>query len=407
MRNGFPAPAESQSTPRGPLQGPHTASGAENDGERSRQRTLAVKLDLRGRDADFKRIKELAWQAMRYRNINVRARWADAVKLTVDPARSVPNSVGKHVRATEKGDLSGAVYSEAEREVQGQWSRHGKRVLAGAPLPEWKQGTALSIRGHKHKSESGVRLSVDDRGRFMAHLQLQSRDCEGGCWFEIPLADGAVKDHQAEMLKRMVEWEVPISKATIQIKPVSHKVILRLSYALPFVLPRFGNRCATLGPLTSRGQLHLRTECETRDYSGKLSVLLDRKDNWDAIRRRVMCQIGRHKGSARAKRQYLARTSWQDWLNTFLHQWSAEVIGWLAGQGIGTLTVAGFDNSDWPAYRFTQLLKYKGEDHGIVVKEEADLSDSTTSRALEQEVKARRRKAKKNADAIRELLDQK
>lgn len=409
------ASAQSPQFPqRGALQAPHTAIEAADNGEHAQQRVLAVKLDHRADPSLWNLLKELSWQAARYRNLFLRARWAEAKQLCVDPVKQIPHDVTKWIRRDEKMDLSGAAYSAAEREVAAIWQRHGKRILAGGPLPEWKPTAALSIRGHKRRAESGVRLSgggLEVDGKFVAHLQVRSEKTsdgnkrEGGSWVQIPVASGTVKDYQAEMLHRMVTGEMPISKATVILKPGKYEVILRLCYALATPLPAFGNRMATLGPI-DRGRLFLRTECETRDFSGRLHTLLERKDSWDLIRRRVMAQIGRSKGSARKKREVLARLSWDDWLSTFLHQWSKEIVTWLHGQGIARLTVVGLEAADWPVFRFVSLLTYKSGDVGIQVTREAELADPATERAVKGEIRKQRRKSTKAGKAIRELTHQ-
>jgi hypothetical protein len=366
---------------------------------------LAIKLDLRGDDASYQLLRDLSWQAARYRNLFLRALWAEAKSLCVNPTKQIPHDVTKWIRADEKQDLSGAAYSAAEREVAAVWKRHGKRILAGAPLPEWKPTAALSIRGHKNRAESGVRLTMDERGKFIAQLQVRSGKSPDGSWITVPVAGGTVKDHQAEMLQRMVTNEVPIAKATVIMKPGRHEVILRLCYAITIPLPQFGNRAATLGP-ADRGRLFLRTECDTRDFSGRLNTILARKEDWDLIRRRAMAQIGRSKGSARKKREVLSRLSWEDWLGTFLHQWSREIVDWLHGQGVAKLTVIGLEAADWPIFRFTSMLVYKGEAAGIQVSREADLAEAGTERAVQGEIRKQRRKATKAGKAVRELAYQ-
>lgn len=381
---------------------PHTATGAVNDGEHVRQRVLAVKLDFRNNEDEYQRLKELSRQASRYFNHQALGRWAEATGLCVDPKKGIPHDVTKKVRAEKKEELSGSAYSAVERELNGSWSRHLKLGLDTVPLPSRKPTSALVIRGNKNKNESGVRLSLDEKDRFIVQLQAQSATCDGGSWFEIPAATGTVKDYQAELLRKMVSWEVPILKASVIIKPMRHTALVRLCYAVKTPLLKFGNRVATLGPI-DRGKLFLRTECETRDFSGRLHTLLERKEDWDGIRRRALSQIGRRKGSARAKRKLLAKMSWEDWLKTFMHNWSAEMVTWLHGQGIGSLNVIGLETADWPAFKFTELLKYKGENVGMSVSTAVDLAEPATMRSVKQEIAKRRRRATKAGKAIREL----
>src|ERR1051325_437546 len=118
----FPQPSAepNSSSQRGDLQSPHTAEEVETDGERILQRTLAVKLDFRGEDGDalWKRTGELSWQAARYRNNDIRGRGAKSQSLRVDPSKGIADgNVTKWIRRDEKRELSGAVYSAAEREV--------------------------------------------------------------------------------------------------------------------------------------------------------------------------------------------------------------------------------------------------------------------------------------------------
>jgi len=371
-------------------------------------RILAVKLDFRDDWKLFDRLKELSWQAARYKNLFLRAKWAEAKNLKVDPKKDIPHDVTKWIRHDEKMDLSGGVYAAAEKEVNTTWGKFAKRILAGAPLPEYRVNGALEIRGHFNRNESSVRLSKDGE-RYLTHLQLLSEKLPDGTkrpegtWLEIPVALGTAKDYQAELIDRMVTGEVPIKWANISIKPERHQVILRLVYPLPIQVSEFGKRKATLGPIGANKRLWLRTEYESRDFTGRLHTLLERKDSWEDTRRRVLCQIGRRKGSARRKRNLLANMTWDGWLSNWLHTWSREIIDWLKTQGIGDLTIVGLEAADWPAYRFTQMLKDKGDLVGMIVHTEADLADPATERAVKREIQRKRRKATKAAKAIQEL----
>ena len=179
-----------------------------------RQRTLTIKLSPD--DKTWRRLRELGWQSDQYRNHFAFALTAQAAGLCVDPEKGETNDVTKHIRRFEKGELSGAAYSSAEREVSGFFSRKestatGKqvseriKVLAGKALPQWRGG-ALSIRGHKNKAESGVRLEVE-KGNFIIHLQAQAHTCEGGSWIKVVVAGGVeIRDWQAPLLRQMVTW---------------------------------------------------------------------------------------------------------------------------------------------------------------------------------------------------------
>lgn len=395
------APASSGAGARGDLQSPHTAQGPDL---RFVQRVLTVKLDL-DRDT-WRRLRELAWQAMRYRNLFLRARWAEAAGLRVDPAKGDPHDLTKHVRREEKGELSGAAYSAAEREVQGVWTRDGRRILAGAPLSEWSQDASLSVRGHKVQAESGIRIEQDG-ARFVAVASVQAQDQPGGCWLRLPIAAGTEIDrYQAAILLDMLAWHVPIAKATISFKPARGQALIRLTYALPVTLPPLGDRVATIGPIADRGRrLTLRTEMDTLDYTHKLTRIREIKDRWDGMRRRVTAQIGRRHGSARLKRRVLSRISTQDRLTTYVHQWSREVVDWCHGQGVGTIVLAALGSGDWPARQFSDFVRYKAAAVSITVTDEAsaDMADASTRRAVTAAVKREQKAAKRVNDALRTI----
>jgi hypothetical protein len=70
------------------------------------------------------------------------------------PPTNDDKNVETFVRARYTGELSGAAYSAAEREITAAWTRDGKKIRAGAPIPQFKHARSLSIRGHKNRSES-------------------------------------------------------------------------------------------------------------------------------------------------------------------------------------------------------------------------------------------------------------
>jgi hypothetical protein len=203
----------------------------------------------------------------------------------------------------------------------------------------------------------------------------------------------------------MVNWSVPIAKASVQIK--QHEIILRITYAVGIPLPRFGDRVATLGPVEKDGRLHLRTELQTQDYTSKIVIIQGKKDGWDKIRRRIMCQIGHKHGHARAKREKLATiTSFTEWMRDYSHSWTRQIVTWCESQGIGTIRVVQIDTGDWPAYQFVQQLKYKAEAAGMKVVEGADMSAASSERAAMSIVRKQAAAIKRRAEAVRELTHQ-
>jgi len=395
----------SPAAPRGVSQASHSVAASDH----TAQRVLAVKLEFDWKKAAdktlFQRLRDLSWQAARYRNGFIRRIWAEAMGWRIDLDKQDKHDVTKQGRQSEKGELSGAVYSAAEREAVGVWQRDARKILAGQPLPEWKPTAALSIRGHKRKNESGVRIEVEN-DQYVAYLQVQSKDSLGGCWIRVPIAKHTRRDDfQAGVLNGMVNWSVPIAKAAVQIK--QHEIILRLTYAVNIPLPRFGDRVATLGPLEKDGRLHLRTELQTQDYTSKIATIQGKKDGWDKIRRRIMCQIGRKHRHARSKREKLATiTSFSEWMHDYSHSWTRQIVTWCESQGIGTIRVVQIDTGDWPAYQFVQQLKYKAEAAGMKVVEGADMEAASSERAAMSIVRKQAAAIKRRAEAVRELTHQ-
>lgn len=372
-----------------------------------RARVLTVKLDPS--PEQWRRLRDLAWQSMQYRNAFVRARWAESIGLRPHDRSDDKAGATKKVRAEEKADLSGSAYSAAEREVQAVWTRDGKRIMAGAPLPQWRQADSLAIRGHKNRNESGVRIE-DIQGGFFADLQVQGKDSEGGSWLRIPIAKGTeTDDWQAPKLREMARGLVPVLKGVVCFKVRRGKTLLRLAYQETAELPPMGKRVATLGPVNPKsGRLLLGTETQTIDYTSRLVAMRERKESMDLARRRISAQIGRRRGHARAKRRALARFLSGDWQSTHLHQWTRDIINWCETQGVGQITVLDLAGGDWPAHQFVQMLKYKAADANMIVveQEQASLADEATARAAKREVERKRRKAKKFGEATREIAAQ-
>lgn len=398
----IPEPASSPMTEqRGCPHQPHAGAGA----DRLVQRVLALRIALDWSREDHKklyeRVRALAWDAARYRNAFSAALLAE--RLGLKPAgEEAPDKATKLVRANMKGQLSGDAYCCAEQEVMAAWSRDGKRIAAGAPIPIWRPSVALSITGRSERGDSGVDL-VERGDDFV----LRVRAGAGGEWLELPLHKGTLKDEYHGPLVRAIarDWNPPIKKCTLHLE--RRGIVARITVPLRLPpLPPMGKRVAVLGPADERGRLMLRTDTQTRDYSRELSLLLQRKDEWDLIRRRVLAQMGRRKGHARRKRRALAAMSWDEWLHDHLHRWSRDLVDWCASQGVGEIRLFGIQTGDWPAHRFEQMVRYKAEQLGIRVLDGTDLEAAGAERAMRREIGRRKQEAKKRREALRELMDQ-
>lgn len=374
---------------------------------KTRQRVLALKCAIDWRDEESKalynRLRDLSWDAAHYKNGIIRRKWAALTGHRLPEAPEDMSAISKRWRKTGKGELSGAAYSAAEREVEGAWARDGKKMLAGAPLSQWKTAESLSIRGHKNRDESGVRLEFVD-GQYFALLQAQAQTCPGGSWLRVPVAKGSEKDWQRCILDAMCRWNVPIRKATVHLK--KHKIVLRLTYEVEVPPEVSGDRIATLGPVTATGGLFCRAAAATMNFSHKLLAIADRKEHWDGIRRRVTRQIGWRKGHARIKREVLSRMTWENWLDDHLHKWSREVAAFCASQGCKTIQVVDIDTEDWPKYKFTERLKYKAEEYGMTVVDGYAEAAASATRAVSHEAKKAKRDVRRRREAVSELNDQ-
>src|SRR5690606_29504928 len=121
----------------------------------------------------------------------------------------------------------------------------------------------------------GVRI-IADGARFYALLQVQNKDCEGGCWMQVQIHDGTAKDERnAAVLRDMADKKTPVLKGTVVFVPTKGRAYLRLCFNKKIIIPEIGKRVATLGPVHKRDKRFLlRTEFETIDYTQKLHTLL-------------------------------------------------------------------------------------------------------------------------------------
>lgn len=363
-----------------------------------------VSVKLAPTAEQWARIRELAWEAMRYRNQFIRARWAEAMKLVPAPDDGAKNA-SIQTRNQRPAQLSGSAYSAAEREASAAWQRDAKRIMAGAPMSQWREADSLSVRGHRERDSSGVRIESNGVD-YVALLQLQSKDCEGGSWLRVEIAKHTRFDEfVGPLLSAMAAGERPIYKAVVMIRKVRGRMDLRLCYGIERHVNSLGQRVATLGPLGQDYRLSLRSDSATLDMTARIGTLLKRKEQWDLIRRRAMRQIGRRKGAARAKREFIAHQGFDEWLTTFLHSWSREAIAWCVAQGVGEITVVDLAGGSWPQYRFMEMLRYKGEESGVTLRD-ASMEDAATQRAAKRETERARTKAKKLQDAVSEIASQ-
>ena len=369
------------------------------------QRTIRLKLYFDWRDESSRllhhRLRYLAWQETAYRNGLIRRLWAEAMGWRVRPEDGDKHDITKQGRRVERGELSSAALDGASREVMGVWHREAKRVLSGAPLPAWGQDSAFSLRGQRPDSDVGAKIELE-HDAYVLYVQAQSKDMPDGSWMRLALARNTRSDkHYGDALMSMAARQTRILAAKLRVK--QRGAVAWLTYAKDVAPTQSGVHVATLGPVTRDGGLKLRTEFQTKDYTSKLAQIMDKKDGWDLIRRRVTAQIGWRKGQARKKRILLSRMSWADWLDNYLHVWTRQVSDWLFSQKVRALEIASLETLDWPAFRFKALLKYKLEERGIEMRDAASVDVPSGERAAQAEVKKVAKAISKRQAALREL----
>lgn len=375
-------------------------------------RVLSVQADLSYADEKdrelIKILRDLGWKAAYYRNMMIRAVFAQAAGWRHPDMQDDANSPQKHFRKACNPGLSGDVYSAAEMEVQAVWKRDRNKILAGQPLPEWRPDSALCISGKENLDSSGIRFLREEDGRYAIRLRVwkkQPGQTENANWITIPIKKNTATDkYQCDALAEMAQGRIPIKRATVSVMPKG-KVLVRMTYMLeqpPLPVP--GERVAVIGPADGRGRLMLRIEnSQTVDFSREISLIFQRYAEWDEIRRRAFLQIGRAKGSAKKKRRALALKAYGSWVHDHLHQWTRKIIDWCASQGVGEIRLAGLDVGGWPYWKFRQMLEYKGKSRGISVSEGSDLVPDAAARAFWQEVRRRAEAARRCREALTTL----
>lgn len=422
--------SSAQSTPsqdgrRGDLQSPNTAEqqgrslSAPIESIKKSVRVLTLRIDPT-HDTWLLLLQRLREYA-NYANLHMQGRLADARGWKVPPSQADTVTAKKGVAAAvmrkQTGVLSSNCYCAAENEVKKDWTRQAKEILAGAPLPQYRERDSLGIA--TISGRPGVVLTENPDGSLMAAMQVSSKDCEGGTKVYAPVSKRSAQDARRwPKALDIARGVIPVLDAKVSFKRRRGLVLLRLAYPLDLRLHSIGSRVATIGVigLEIEGQseklsrLLVRSEVGAPlDVTGELQQYLAWKQNFDAMRRRIAMQIGRRRGGSRAKRRKIASFGFEDRTNTHFQQLASKVLRWCAAQGVGELRVLDLGGGDWPAHKFKFYLGNRGENDGILVTEvkpESSVAVSTEkSVAREQHRRINRRK--KLGDAVREIQYQK
>jgi hypothetical protein len=352
-------------------------------------------------DEQWKLLRERASQSAAYRNKHMQARLADALKWGTPPDAEKP-TLTRHIRQTEQGDLGAAVYLGAEAEVEKDWTRVGRAVMAGAAMPQYKQKDSLAIASSQG---GGVRVLPAGDG-FIARLHIGGKNTVDGGWMAIPVHPETDRDEfRWPKLVEMSAGKVPVTHARVIFLLRKGKTLLQLTYKAERIIKPIGERIATLSEF-EYGRLLLRAENGGMlDYSSRLAHLKSLKEHWDGLCRRFGRKSSRNRGSARRMSAKLDQFGLDRKTSTIMHQWSAEMVRWMVTQGCGKFTCAKLIGGDWPAHKLESNLKYKCLEAGIDVLKPS-LEQETTERAATAAVNKKRSKAKKLGDALREVSDQ-
>lgn len=397
-RPAEPAPGRVSADKRGRLQRPSTAEGA----ARHLNRVITFRLDP-DRET-WLLLRRRASQSAAYRNKHAQAKLGDALGWRV-PEGAAKDTLVKLVRATERGDISACVYSGCESEVKKDWTRDGRKCMAGKRLAQYGDNNLpiATISGR-----AGVEILEDGAGGYVARLNVSARHVEGGCWITVPLHGGAAKkdEHRGQALHEFAHEDKRITAARVLFKIHAGKTLLQITHRVRApALPAMGERRATLSQLTD-GRLVLRVDDarQQQDYTSRVRALERLAANDDGLRRRLQAQIGRRRGHARIKREKIAEAGFTRRRDTLLHQWSRELADWLETQGVGQLTVVGLVGGSWAAHKLMQLLAYKCAERGCKVIEHGEFTDPTVERAVKREAGKKSRRARRNAQAARTII---
>lgn len=319
------------------------------------------------------------------------------------PEDSTKDTLTKHGRM-EKDDLSSSIYVACEKRVQNDWKRIGKRIWSGVQVPTYRKGCLPFDSGGRPENggNCGVKIIRTKDAGYAALLHITAKDSEGDNWIEVPISRRTeIDERRAELAAQFADGAKHVLSG--QINFARDKVLLRVSFKVRRVVPKAGERVATVSEFGD-GRLLIRSEFESLDFSSRLYAVKQKKLHWDGISRRFSRRSSRSKGSARRHREKLDNHSFSRWASTEMHVWSRRIVEWAIKQHCGSIVIE-LTGGDWPAHDLIAKLKYKADEVGMKVTE-ASLEQRATDRAVKAAVAKRQRRAKKLGDAVRELNHQ-
>lgn len=400
----------------------HRPNGAESGRNQTVSRVLTVRI-MPAKE-QWSILRERSSEAANYGNRHAQAKLAELLGWRV-PEESKKDSLTKHVRTGEQREkikarlISANCYSSAEGLVRADFTRKNdsgvpgwKRYMAGARLPQYL-GNSLGIA--TISGAPGVKIAHDGDGGFMAGLHVTADKQESPTWEWMPIHKKTFRDQLAwPKLRQFADGNLSVSNARVIFKNSGGKVLLQLCHAVQFNCPPPGERVATvsMSEVEHEGEkyarLQVRDESDCLDLTGELHSFRLRKAKVDAYRRRIAIQIGKGRGSRRAKLKAYERCDMRDFTRTWCQQIASKALKWAADRHCGTVRILDLAGGDWPADKFAFFLKSSGERMGIKTEEvklDSKPSDSSDRAAKAETRRAMRRRRKLN-DAVLEINHQ-
>lgn len=418
----------SDADPRGGLQPPKTP-------EQERFVTVfrSVTVELLPTEEQWKLLRYRATESMSYRNKHMQAvaanacGWeltAAAIQRLVEKRPNLEwkdgvlgNGIIKLVRNEEKGELSSNCYLAAEAEVKKDWRRDQRKILAGAPLPQYRQDKSLAIATITDRAGVVFTLTTykDAKGvnreRFVVDLHVSDKDYEGGGWMSIPVHSGARYDrekHDPFVWSRLLAFaneQVPIDLGRVLFKVRRGKTLLQISYQEEVPIPVPGERVASLTVYGDEDRrLVLRSELHSVDLTDQLHRFLRYKLQYEGFRRRLSNQLGRSYRNRRSKLEKFDSYNFPSWTKTHFQSLASYIIKWCLSEHVHFLKVLDLKGGDWPEAEFVGYLLDCGARNSLSVVRitkitEAASEEPAIQRAVKREVDRERLKRKQLQDA--------
>jgi hypothetical protein len=274
--------------------------------------------------------------------------------------------------------LSSFVRDAITQEVQGIWTREGKKVLRGErSLPTFAADRSITIR------DRGVGMEEID-GSTHCRLSL-----EPGAWLSLRL-----QTLRGRYLKGTIEYLLAhperLRKAALAFRRPGRKVFCWLYFQKEVCQQEHGSKVAFFSALTDSSVLLL---CDGQRISltKECYRLVHMKDHFAQIHERLRLSLNTADSRHTYRRTLLKAGNFTEWSSGPLHSLARHVIDWAQKQGAGEVQVKIDELSlSFPWARLIGLMKSKAEEVGMQV-----IELSQTPQKNEQEESLRNKPEKK------------